>query len=113
MPTYDYACTACGHGFEIFEPIGADGKKACPKCGKKRAQRMLGTGVGVIFKGSGFYTTDSRKSSAGKTESKSKESDEGSSKTGKTDGADSKAVGEKKKPEGVKARKKEKKESKS
>ena len=104
MPTYDYACAACGHGFERFEPIGDDAKKKCPKCGKKKAQRMLGTGVGVIFKGSGFYTTDSRKSTAGKSDSEAKESDSGSKDSGKTDSKD--AV--KKKPEGAKATKKEK-----
>jgi len=38
--------------------MGDDGSKPCPKCGKKKARRMLGTGVGLIFKGSGFYTTD-------------------------------------------------------
>ena len=65
MPTYDYRCTACGHRFERFESINAGGSKACPKCNKKKAKRMLGTGAGLIFKGAGFYTTDSKKSSGG------------------------------------------------
>ncbi len=60
MPTYDYACSACKHRFERFEGISEDGPKKCPKCGRKRARRMLSTGAGIIFKGSGFYTTDSR-----------------------------------------------------
>jgi len=60
MPTYDYLCAACGHTFERFESIGEEGPKACPKCGKKRARRMMGTGAGLIFKGSGFYVTDSK-----------------------------------------------------
>jgi putative FmdB family regulatory protein len=60
MPTYDYACKACGHRFERFESIHDDAAKACEKCGKKRARRMLGTGAGLIFKGSGFYVTDSK-----------------------------------------------------
>jgi len=58
VPTYDYYCPACKHSFERFESIGDDGAKACPKCGKKKAKRRLGTGAGLIFKGSGFYVTD-------------------------------------------------------
>ncbi len=65
MPTYDYRCTACGHRFERFESINETGAKPCPKCSKKKAKRMLGTGAGLIFKGAGFYTTDSKKSSGG------------------------------------------------
>jgi putative FmdB family regulatory protein len=65
MPTYDYKCTACGNRFELFESINATGSKACPKCNKKKAKRMLGTGAGLIFKGAGFYTTDSKGSSGG------------------------------------------------
>jgi len=60
MPTYDYVCSACGHRFERFESMHDGGTKACPKCGKKKSRRMMGTGAGLIFKGSGFYTTDSR-----------------------------------------------------
>ena len=60
MPTYDYTCAACGHRFERFESINDGGLKPCPKCGKKKAKRMLGTGAGLIFKGAGFYTTDSK-----------------------------------------------------
>ena len=58
MPTYDYECSSCGHKYEIFEKIGANPRKKCPKCGKRRAKRLLGMGAGVVFKGSGFYTTD-------------------------------------------------------
>jgi len=65
MPTYDYRCTACGHRFERFESINDGGSKACLKCGKKKAKRMLGTGAGLIFKGAGFYTTDYKRSSGG------------------------------------------------
>jgi len=65
MPTYDYRCAACGHRFERFESINDDATKACPKCGKKKARRMLGTGAGLIFKGSGFYTTDYKRASGG------------------------------------------------
>jgi putative FmdB family regulatory protein len=58
MPTYDYRCSACSHRYELFEPMGANRAKTCPKCGKKKAKRMIGTGAGLIFKGSGFYVTD-------------------------------------------------------
>jgi putative FmdB family regulatory protein len=69
MPTYDYSCTACRHRFERFESMGDDGAKVCPKCGKKKAKRMIGTGAGLIFKGSGFYVTDYKKKSGSSGES--------------------------------------------
>jgi len=60
MPTYEYKCSACGHTFEQFQSITADPIKKCPKCGKSKVKRLLGTGAGLIFKGSGFYITDYR-----------------------------------------------------
>jgi putative FmdB family regulatory protein len=60
MPTYDYKCDTCGHKFEQLQSINAGSLKKCPKCGKLKLKRLLGTGVGVIFKGSGFYETDYR-----------------------------------------------------
>jgi putative FmdB family regulatory protein len=60
MPTYDYACDACKHGFEAFEPITAEPQKKCPKCKKKKLRRLFGAGAGLVFKGSGFYQTDYR-----------------------------------------------------
>ena len=63
MPTYEYKCTACGHAFEQFQSITAPPIKRCPQCGKAKVKRLLGTGAGVIFKGSGFYTTDYRDAS--------------------------------------------------
>lgn len=59
MPTYEYECTSCGHRFEKFQSITAAPVKRCPNCGKK-VKRLFGTGGGLIFKGSGFYTTDYR-----------------------------------------------------
>jgi putative FmdB family regulatory protein len=59
MPTYEYECLSCGHRFERFQPITAQPVKRCPKCGKN-VKRLLGTGAGLIFKGSGFYITDHR-----------------------------------------------------
>src|SRR5262245_1462723 len=63
MPTYEYVCDACGHEFELFQQITAPVKRKCPKCGKPRLQRLIGTGSGVIFKGGGFYETDYRSES--------------------------------------------------
>jgi putative FmdB family regulatory protein len=63
MPTYDYSCDACEHRFELFQQMTAPVKKKCPECGKLRLRRLVGTGSGVIFKGSGFYQTDYRSDS--------------------------------------------------
>ena len=60
MPTYDYACRACGHRFEEFQSISAEPLKKCPSCKKQKLERLIGAGAGVIFKGSGFYQTDYR-----------------------------------------------------
>jgi len=62
MPTYDYKCDACGHAFEKFQSITAAPIRKCPKCGKSKVKRLIGTGAGLIFKGSGFYITDYRDS---------------------------------------------------
>src|ERR671916_29448 len=60
MPTYEYKCFACNHTFERFQSITADPIKRCPECGKAKVKRLLGTGAGFVFKGSGFYITDYR-----------------------------------------------------
>jgi putative FmdB family regulatory protein len=62
MPTYDYACAACGHRFEEFQSMSADPLKKCPACRKNKLERLIGAGAGVIFKGSGFYQTDYKNS---------------------------------------------------
>ena len=72
MPTYEYECTACGHEFEKFESIKAAPTKTCPKCRKNSAQRRISGGGGFIFKGSGFYCTDYRKSSGSSSKSEAK-----------------------------------------
>lgn len=59
MPTYEYECTKCGHEFELFESITAEPTKRCPECAGM-VKRLLGTGAGILFKGSGFYQTDYR-----------------------------------------------------
>ena len=60
MPTYDYECSACGHKFEVYQSITENPLKACPKCKKRKVRRLIGTGAGLLFKGSGFYITDYR-----------------------------------------------------
>lgn len=63
MPTYDYQCQACGHEFEEFQMMSAKPLRKCPECKKLKLKRLIGTGAGVIFKGSGFYETDYRSKS--------------------------------------------------
>lgn len=72
MPTYDYLCRACGHELEIFHSISDAPKRKCPKCGKLKLERQIGSGAAVIFKGSGFYETDYRSDSYKKGASDSK-----------------------------------------
>ena len=83
MPTYDYKCTECGYSFEYFQPMSDEPLKTCPKCGGK-VRRLIGGGTGVIFKGSGFYVTDNRKtnsaSSSPKKESQKSEKNSDSKK---------------------------------
>lgn len=58
MPTYQYSCTDCGHFFEAVQSFSDDSLTVCPECGG--ALRKVFNAVGVVFKGSGFYRTDSR-----------------------------------------------------
>ncbi|NHC25288.1 FmdB family transcriptional regulator [Nocardioides sp. IC4_145] len=62
MPTYQYACTECGHAFEQFQSFSDDALTECPQCSGRL--RKLFNAVGVVFKGSGFYRTDSRSGSS-------------------------------------------------
>ena len=59
MPLYEYQCKACGHIFEREHAIGEKKKYKCPDCSSSRTRRLISE-VGVIFKGTGFYKTDSR-----------------------------------------------------
>lgn len=111
MPTYQYACSKCGHEFEVFQSMKDAPLETCPedKCGRKRwgkgkVQRQLGTGAGLIFKGSGFYITDYRSdsykaaakkdsSSSGSSSSTSSSSSGSSSaSSGKSDGGSTKST---------------------
>ncbi len=62
MPTYEYECRKCGHVFEKFQSMTAERIKTCPVC-RGRVDRLIGTGAGILFKGSGFYETDYRSNS--------------------------------------------------
>ena len=65
MPTYEYACTSCDHTFEQVQSFADASLTSCPECGG--ALRKLYGAVGVVFKGSGFYRTDSRKAESSST----------------------------------------------
>ncbi|NYG56993.1 FmdB family zinc ribbon protein [Nocardioides perillae] len=84
MPTYQYACTACDHAFEQVQSFSDDALTTCPAC--QGRLRKVFNAVGVVFKGSGFYRTDSRSSSsssdtAGSSSGSSSSSDSSSSST--------------------------------
>ena len=72
MPTYDYGCEECGYHFEKFQSIKARKLTRCPRCGGK-VKRLIGTGAGILFKGTGFYQTDYRSASYREGEKKDKE----------------------------------------
>jgi putative FmdB family regulatory protein len=71
VPTYQYACTECGHFFEQFQSFTDDALTECPVCSGKL--RKVFNAVGVVFKGSGFYRNDSRAPSSEKSEGGPKE----------------------------------------
>jgi putative FmdB family regulatory protein len=63
MPTYEYVCTKCGHRFEALQSMTEKPLSRCPVC-RSAVRRIINGGIGVIFKGSGFYSTDNKRSSA-------------------------------------------------
>ncbi|MFO7781957.1 MAG: FmdB family zinc ribbon protein [Spirochaetia bacterium] len=66
MPTYEYECRNCGHRFDQFQNMSDDPLRDCPSCAEPALKRLVGGGIGVIFKGSGFYVTDSKSSGSAK-----------------------------------------------
>lgn len=64
MPTYSYACTACGHRFDVQQSFSDAALTSCPEC-TGRLRKLFGN-VGVVFKGSGFYRTDARAERSGR-----------------------------------------------
>src|SRR3982074_3609849 len=103
MPTYEYSCEKCGETFEVFQSMRDEPLKECPKeyCrlpkwGHGKVKRLLGTGAGLIFKGSGFYTTDYRSPSYKEGAKKESSAKEGGAKEGggaKTDSGAAKPGG--------------------
>lgn len=112
MPTYQYACTACGHRFDAVQSFSDAALTECPEC-SGRLRKLFGS-VGVVFKGSGFYRTDSRASadgegkksaakkepassgesgSSGKTDTSSPGSSSGSSSSGSSSSGSSSSAG--------------------
>ena len=101
MPTYDYVCDSCEHQFEHRQSMTSNRLRTCPHCKQRKLRRLIGSGAGVIFKGSGFYETDykrktggpSKKSDAAKNESEpapekaETESTRAAAKDGAKDGA--------------------------
>lgn len=94
MPTYDYECEGCGHTFERFQSMTARQIRTCPQCRQRKVRRLIGTGAGLIFKGSGFYATDYRsegykqaakKDQEGKSGKKKEKSDKPSGSKTKSD----------------------------
>ena len=67
MPTYEYACSKCGHAFEAFQSFSDAPIAICPECGGE--VKKVFSNVGVVFKGAGFYKTDSRSKPAEKSTS--------------------------------------------
>lgn len=92
MPTYQYACTECGHRFEAVQAFTDDSLTTCPVC-SGQLRKVYGS-VGVVFKGSGFYRTDSRNGKSASTaaagESKSESASESKSGTKSESKSDSK-----------------------
>ncbi|WSA26008.1 FmdB family transcriptional regulator [Streptosporangium sp. NBC_01755] len=86
MPTYQYACSACTHQFEIVQKFSDDALTECPSCAGDL--RKVFSAVGIVFKGSGFYRTDSRSSSSS-TVSSSNGSSSSSDSSGSSKSSDS------------------------
>ncbi len=99
MPTYEYVCGACDHRFEEFQSITAKPIRKCPECGRMKVKRLIGTGAGVIFRGSGFYETDYRSESykkaakADRDTASDKKSDSGKSSADSSSGTGSSKTG--------------------
>ena len=90
MPTYQYACTSCGEQLEVVQKFSDEPLTECPACGGRL--RKVFSPVGVVFKGSGFYKTDSRTSAK---KSASADKSEATDKTGATDKKDSSGTADK------------------
>lgn len=84
MPTYEYECQQCSHRFEAFQSITAAPHQTCPQAEcKGPVKRLIGTGGGLLFKGTGFYTTDYRSAGYQKAAKADKDSGSGKKDSGK------------------------------
>ena len=81
MPTYEYVCNGCGHEFEQFQSMKDDSLKKCPECKKDKLKRKIGTGAGIIFKGTGFYCTDFKNNGCSPTSKRTESAPETRSET--------------------------------
>ena len=88
MPTYQYACTECGHAFEQVQSFSDDALTVCPVCSGRL--RKVFNAVGVVFKGSGFYRTDSRSGSSSTLAPSASEKSSGDASSSSTPAAPSK-----------------------
>lgn len=86
MPTYEYRCKSCDHGFEIVQSFSDDALTTCPEC-EGPLRKVFGN-VGITFKGSGFYKTDSRSASGSGSSTATGSSSEGSSTTDSSGSSD-------------------------
>lgn len=88
MPTYEYRCKHCGHEFDIVQSFSDDSLTECPSCHEQTLKKVFGN-VGITFKGSGFYKTDSRSAGTFGSTRDADKSDNGSSSTPKKDASTS------------------------
>ena len=70
MPTYTYQCRVCHVPTDVFHAMSAKPRVKCSSCGSGKMQKLIGTGAGIIFKGSGFYETDYKSKSGGEGKDK-------------------------------------------
>jgi putative FmdB family regulatory protein len=96
MPTYQYQCKSCGHELEEFQSISEPPLVRCPQCGNDTLVRVIGSGAGLIFKGTGFYLTDYKKDSGKKEPQPAKKEPHKESKPPATSPPESKPSGESK-----------------
>ncbi|MDA3940255.1 MAG: zinc ribbon domain-containing protein [Spirochaetia bacterium] len=93
MPTYDYKCEQCERTFEYFQSMSDDSLTVCQEC-KGPLKRLIGGGLGIIFKGSGFYVTDNKSKNSNSSAAKDNSPD----KSGKSESDSPKKTETKKEP---------------
>ncbi len=92
MPTYEYECTKCGHGWELFQSIKAEPERSCPKCRKRTAMRKIGIGAGILTGGRGG---DAEPAATGTATDTAKPAADAGTTAGKSDAAAAPAAGAK------------------